>query len=103
MDDIDELLAAIVTKVGESTLSDQQKADVYAQLAVGMKHLVWPILLEHTPESLLKKSVSIERFTVEDYTDFIQTALRGPNVAAALHDELKSALEEVYTIVAKSL
>ncbi len=104
MDDIDELLTGIVKSVSGSKLSDTEKADVYAQLAVGMRTLVWPILLSHTPEYLLKEATSGEHpFTVDDYAELIEAALQNPSTAKEIHEELIGALREVDSLVSKAV
>ena len=103
MDDFENLVTPIIDKVIASKLSDTEKADIFAQLTIGMRKLVWPILLVHTPEHLLKKYAVKSELTIEEYTDLIQTALRGPGTANDIYTELKGALEEVDALVTKTL
>ncbi len=104
MDDIDEVLTGIVTHVSNSKLSDTEKADVYANLSVGMRRLVWPILLSHMPEYLLKEATEGGRpFTVDDYAELIEAAMQNPATAKEIHEELISALREVDSLVSKAV
>lgn len=104
MDDIDTLITGIITAVSESKLPETEKADVLAQLTVGMHRLVWPILLSHVPQYLLDDATgSPERFTMDDYVEIIDVALKNPATAKEMHDELKGALTEVSALLTKSL
>ena len=104
MDDIDEILTSIVTKVSGSKLSDTEKADVYANLSVGMRKLVWPILLSHMPEYLLKEATDGgHTFTVDDYAELIESALQNPATPKEIHEELVNALREVDALVSKAV
>jgi hypothetical protein len=106
MDDITDHVTRIITHVGKSRLTDQEKADTYAQLAIGMRHLVWPILASHMPEYLLRDAVERakqKQFTTEDYVELIESALTNPATAKEIHDELKDALVEVEQLVIKTL
>lgn len=104
MDDIDTLITGIITAVSESKLPETEKADVLAQLTAGMHRLVWPILLSHVPQYLLDDATNNpERFTMDDYVEMIDVALKNPATAKEMHDELKGALEEVSALLTKSL
>lgn len=104
MDDIDTLITGIITAVSESKLPETEKADVLAQLTAGMHRLVWPILLSHVPQYLLDDATNNpERFTMDDYVEMIDVALKNPATAKEMHDELKGALEEVSALLNKSL
>lgn len=101
MDDIDQLLNTIITKVTESKLSDEEKADVFAEISVGFRKLVWPILLAHVPGYVMEYTSKKSSLTVEDYTSLITSSLSNPATGKELHDELKSALEDVNTLLTK--
>lgn len=103
MDDIDNLLTNITKRIAESKFSDSEKADAYAQLSTGMRHLVWPILLSHVPKAMLEQLKSKTTLSPNDYVYYIGAAIRDPQTPKEIHDELKGALEEVYTLVNKSL
>lgn len=104
MDAIDEILTRIITTVSQSKLPETEKNDVYAQLTVGMHRLVWPILLAHVPQYLLDDAVNNpQRFTVEDYAELIDIALKNPATAKEMYEELLGALTEVDALVAKAV
>ena len=104
MDEIDTLLSSIITAVSESKLPEVDKADVLAKLTAGMHHLVWPILLSHVPVYLLDNATNNpEQFTLDDYAEMIDVALKDPATAKEMHEELKGALTEVKTLLEKSL
>jgi len=104
MDDIDTLLGSIITAVSESKLPETEKADMLAKLTVGMHRLVWPILLSHVPQYLLDDATNHpEQFTMDDYVEMIDVALKNPATAKEMHEELKGALTEVKTLLDQSL
>lgn len=99
MDYIDNSITRIIGKIHNSSLSDTEKADVLSELSAGMRHLVWPILLSHVPEYLLKEAMDKKSMTVDDYVEIIQSSLQNPATAKEIHDELKEALLEVEALV----
>lgn len=104
MDDIDELVTGILATISSSKLPEMEKADILARLTAGMHRLVWPILLSHVPKYLLDEAVNApEHFTMDDYAEMIDIALKNPSTAKEMHDELKGALEEVAALLQKSL
>ena len=103
MDSIDTILNAIITKVTGSSLSDEEKADIFAELAVGMRKLVWPILLSHVPGYALEYAMKKDQLSMEEYADIITSSLANPGTAKELHDELLSALTEVDDLLKKRL
>lgn len=103
MDDINDIVNDIITRVTASKLPDTEKADIMAAVSLGMHKLVWPILLAHVPEYLLREVKEAEVMTVDDYLEIIESALANPATAKEMHDELKAALEEVKQHVSKTL
>ena len=99
MDDVTTLLADIIIKVTDSNRSDVEKAEVMAELSVGMRKLVWPILISHIPEYLLKEATEKSQITADEYVELIESALKNPATAREIHDELKAALLEAKTLV----
>lgn len=103
MDDINEIVNDIITRVTVSKLPDTEKADIMTAVSLGMRKLVWPILLSHVPEYLLREAKKNEAMTVDDYLEIIESALSNPATAKEMHDELKAALAEVDQLVTKTL
>ena len=93
----------ILTKITESKLSDNEKADSMAELSLGMRKLVWPILLSHVPEYLLVEAKEKDMMTVDEYLEIIESSLQNPSTAKEIHDELNAALEEVEQVLTKTL
>jgi hypothetical protein len=96
MDDIDVLVKQIIQRVYASNLPDTEKADIYVQVEVGMRKLVWPILLSHMPTYMLDEAVRHpEKMDMTKYTELIESALQNPATPKEIHDEIKGALEEI--------
>lgn len=104
MDTVDILLQRIFQRVYGSKLPDTEKADIYVQLEVGMRRLVWPILLSHIPKYMLDDAVTHpEKVTMTRYSELIESALQNPATPKEIHDEIKGALEEVEALLAARL
>lgn len=104
MDTFDNLLTHIITKVGESSLSDEEKADVYAEISVGLHKLVWPILLSHMPEKDLAAAVDNPKdWTMDRYAELISKSLSDPAMPKEIYDELTGALKEIDELVSSKL
>lgn len=103
MDDIHTLVNGILEKILASSLSDTEKADAMASLSLGMRRLVWPILLTHVPEYLLAELKEKKNMTMEEYLEIIESAFKNPATARQMHDEVKAALLEVDVLVKRHL
>ena len=99
MDDVDTMMTSIVDRIAKSSLSDTEKADLYAQISVGMHTMVWPILLTHVPKYLLDDMMNKTTMSVEEYRELFTTALSNPSASKELHDELIGALTEVDDLI----
>lgn len=100
MKTIEALLQHIVEQIQQSSLSDAEKADIYAQLDVGMHQLVWPILLSHIPSYLLDDAINHpQQMSIEKYGELIESAMQNPATGKELHDELIGALTEVDDLI----
>ena len=102
MDDFDDKFTAIIDRIQTSSMSDEEKANSYAQLRVGLHKLVWPILLDHIPEHDLKDSVDHpENLTVTRYAELIGMALDDAATAGEIHAEVMEALDEIDGLLTK--
>lgn len=103
MDNIEELITRITTSISASSMSEDEKAEALSQLSVGMRRLVWPILLSHVPEYMLEDAVKKSTLTIEEYAEIIETAMSNPATPRQMHDELLGALKEVDTLLSERL
>lgn len=103
MDSIDAVLNTIITRVTSSSLPEEEQADIFAELSVGMRKLVWPILLSHVPGYVLEYAMKKDQLSMEEYADLITSSLANPGTSKELHDELHSALIEVDDLLNKRL
>lgn len=106
MDDIETLLNRIFSRIVESGLPEAEKQEIYAQLNIGMHHLVWPILVSHVPQYLMEDAVRRSKehqFTADDYVDLVESAIKNPATPKEIHDEVKVALVEVDELLVRRL
>ncbi len=104
MDEIETLLTRILTRIAESSLSDDAKNDLNTRLEVGLHSLVWPILLSHIAKSKLDEIIlANDQLTVEQYSQLIKIALEDTSSMKELHAEIKGALKEVQSLIEKNL
>lgn len=104
MDHLDILLDRIVERVTQSHLSETEKADVFASLSLGMRRLVWPILLSHIPKETLDDLLNgKEPLPMDRYTQLITQTLKDPETPKEMYNELMDALAEVDELVSSHL
>jgi len=105
MDTTEHVLDRVIALISGSSLSDTEKADMYAQLAVGLRSLVWPVVLSHIPEYLLQQTTARGKtsMTVDEYRELIDAALSNPATPVEIHQEVSSALREVEELLVKRL
>lgn len=102
MDDFETSLQMLLTRVQSSSLSDTEKADVYATIHNGLHKLVWPILLSHIPEPDLKDAVEHpETMTVARYGELMGKAISDPGVPREIHEEVMGALGDIDDLLTK--
>lgn len=104
MDHLDILLDRIVKRVTQSHLSETEKADVFASLSLGMRRLVWPILLSHIPNETLDDLLNgKESLPMDRYTQLIEQTLKDPETPKEMYNELMDALGEIESLVATQI
>ena len=103
MDDIDTIITGIIDRVNRARITEMEKADVFVQLSVGMRRLIWPILLAHVPQYMLKEIKEKKELTIPEYTEIVESAMQNPKAGKDMHDEIKEALLEVDALVVKRL
>ena len=102
MDTFDNLLTNIITRVQQSSLSDEKKADIYTQISIGLHKLVWSVLISHIPESKLKETTSQSQLTIDQYSDLIEIALQNPAASKELHAITIDSLSEIDAFLTKN-
>lgn len=102
MDDFDDRLTDILIRVQSSSLSDTEKADVYATIHNGLYKLVWPILLSHIPEVDLREATDHpETMTVARYGELMGKAVSDPETPREIHEEVMGALGDIDDLLTK--
>lgn len=102
MDDLDMILSRIVERVTRSHLSETEKADVFASLSLGMRRLVWPILLSHIPKDTLDNLLNVkEPLAMERYSQLINQTLKDPETPKEMYNEVMGALGEIEELLTK--
>lgn len=94
-------LKEIVTRIEQSKLSDEDKAELYATISEGLQATVWPILLKYMPKEQLEflSADPKSRVTVESYAKLIEDTIKD---GVALK-EIEGLMNEVLGEVDKAL
>ena len=98
---MEEKLRAIVTRIEQSKLSDEDKAELYATISEGLQATVWPVLLKYMPKEQLEYLAADpkSRVTVESYAKLIEDTIKD---GAALK-EIDRLMNDVLSEVNKAL
>lgn len=99
MDQVNVLLTKIIDKIQVSNLSDSEKANLYAEIGLGLDKLVWPIIMSHLPKEKLEQFESKKQMSTDEYTELIESALNSPGMPKEVHDEVLAALQEVDSLI----
>lgn len=99
---MEQKLREIIQKVENSQLSDEQKAEVYAELSQGLRSLVWPVLMKHMPEDKLKAMVDdTANVSVDTYVALIEEAVKDGAALKEIDTLSMEALSGVEAVLAK--
>ena len=98
---MEEKLKAIVTRIEQSKLSADDKAELYATISEGLQATVWPVLLKYMPKDKLEylSADPKSRVTVESYAKLIEDTIKD---GVALK-EIDGLMNQVLSEVSKAL
>jgi len=103
MDTFDQRLTNIITRIEESSLPDEKKAEVYAEISLGLQKLVWTVLIAYIPEQKLKYSTAQSHITIDTYCELIDEALKNPDLPKDLYMMTMKSLGEIEILLDQAL
>jgi hypothetical protein len=93
---MEEKLKAIVTRVEESKLSEEDKAELYATISEGLQATVWPVLLRYMPKDQLESMAADKsKVTVESYAKLIEDTVKDGEALKEIEGLMNDVLAEV--------
>lgn len=94
---MEEKLKAIVERIEASSLSDEEKGDLYETISQGLQATVWPTLVKYMPKEQLEylSADPKSRVTVESYTKLISETIQDGQALADMEGAMDGVLTEV--------
>lgn len=96
-EDMEQKLKAIVERIEKSTLSEEDKAELYATISEGLQATVWPVLLKYMPKEQLEflSADPKSRVTVESYAKLIEDTIKDGEALKEIDGLMNAVLAEV--------
>jgi hypothetical protein len=96
---MEEQLKAIVNRIEQSKLSNEDKAELYATISEGLQATVWPVLLKYMPKEQLEYLAADpkSRVTVESYATLIEDTIKDGAALKEIETYMGQVLSEVDT------
>jgi hypothetical protein len=93
---MEDKLKAIVTKIEQSQLPEDQKEELYATISAGLQATVMPVLLKYMPkDQLTDLSDNPSKVTVESYTKLIEDTIKDGQALKEIAQLMDEVLQEV--------
>jgi hypothetical protein len=94
---MEEKLKSIVTRIEQSSLSQEEKDELYATISEGLQLTVWPVLLKHMPKDQLDYLAADPkgRVTVESYGKLITDSIKDGEALKEIDAQMNEVLTEV--------
>jgi hypothetical protein len=94
---MEDKLRAIVTRIEQSKLSEEEKAELYATISEGLQATVWPVLLKYMPKEQLEflSADPKSRVTVESYAKLIEDTIKDGEALKEIDRLMNEVLAEV--------
>lgn len=94
---MEDKLKAIVTRIEQSKLSEEEKNELYTTIAEGLQLTVWPVLLKHMPKDQLDYLAEDPkgRVTVESYAKLIEDSIKDGEALKEIDSLMTDVLAEV--------
>lgn len=94
---MEDKLNAIITRIEQSKLSEEEKNELYTTISEGMQLTVWPVLLKYMPKEQLDYLAADpkSRVTVESYAKLIEDTIKDGEALKEIDSLMTSVLAEV--------
>lgn len=101
---MEDKLRAIVTRIEASTLSQEDKDELYRTISEGLQATVWPVLLKYMPkEELEDLSKNPGKVTVESYAKLIEDTIKDGVALKEIEGLMVEVLHEVDAALDKEM
>ena len=99
---MEEKVKSIVAKVNASGISDTEKAAIFAEISLGLRKLVWPVLIKHMPKDKLTALTSgAEPVTIDNYIELIKAAVADRGMFPELNRVINDTLVDVEAVLSR--
>ncbi len=94
---MDDKLNALITRIENSGLTDQGKAQLYTTIAAGLQGTIWPVIAKYVSEEDLKalETNPNDKAVVERYASLIRDAVDHGTALPEMEDLMNKLLDEV--------
>lgn len=94
---MEDKLKAIVDRIEASSLSSEEKTELYETISQGLQATVWPALLKYMPKEQLEYLAADpkSRVTVESYSKLISESIKDGQALAEINTSMDDVLAEV--------
>ena len=94
---MEDKLKAIVTRIEQSKLAEEDKAELYTTISEGLQLTVWPVLLKYMPKDQLDYLAADPkgRVTVESYAKLITDTIKDGEALKEIDSLMNDVLGEV--------
>ena len=101
---MEDKLRTIVTRIEASTLTQEDKDELYRTISEGLQATVWPILLKYMPkEELEDLSKNPGKVTVESYAKLIEDTIKDGVALKEIEGLMMEVLQEVDAALQKEM
>lgn len=99
---MEEKLKAIITKIEQSDLTDQEKEELYTSISEGLHATVLPVLLKYMPQDQVDEVTNHPNtLTVDRYVQLVSDAVKNEAALPEIAGKMDSLLVEVNMLLAK--
>ena len=97
---MEEKLKLIVERIEVSSLTENEKAELYVIISDGLHSTVWPIMVQYMPKEQLEFLAADpkSRVTVESYTKLITDTITDTNVLMEIEKRWTSYLQKLRSL-----
>ncbi len=94
---MEEKLKAIIKRIEQSSLSVEEKSQLYATISSGLQASIWPTIMQHVPKEKMDVIAALpkDKLSALEFAKLIEASIQDGMALAEIDDVTNKLLDEV--------
>jgi hypothetical protein len=94
---MEDKLKALISRIEQSSLSPEEKAQLYATVSTGLQASIWPTIMQYVPKDKMDAIVAMpkDQLSAIEFAKLIESSILDGKALVEIDDVMNKLLDEI--------